>query len=154
MFRRVNLQGKIKQGEIMNLQTTERQTNIILPLTQKKSSQDFLAGIQNFVKQYLDEYEVQDVERVTDFLFKNLSLVDLLLEIPAQIRKYFGAEQKLVLIFWLDPEDPNGHHIQVLVPTKLSVEASGELMNKFDWEWWLDNCNRADLMISISKEFV
>lgn len=138
----------------MNLQTIERQPQIVFPLTQKKSSQDFLEGIQNFVKQYLDEYEVRDVERVTDFLFKNPSLIDLLLEIPAQIRKYFGKEQKLILSFWLDPEDPTWHHVQVVVPTKLSAEESGKLMDKFDWEWWLDNSSEADLQISISKEFI
>ncbi len=138
----------------MSLQTIESQPQIVFPLTQKKSSQDFLEGIQNFVKQYLDEYEVRDVERVTDFLFKNLSLVDLLLEIPAQIRKYFGTEQKLILSFWLDPEDPTWHHVQVLVPTKLGVDKSGELMDKFDWEWWFDNSTRADSKLTISKEFV
>jgi hypothetical protein len=88
----------------MNLQTIERQAQIVFPLTQEKSSQDFLGGIQNFVKQYLDEYEVRDVERVTDFLLKNPAVIDLLLEIPAQIRKYFGKRQKVVLSFWLDPE--------------------------------------------------
>ncbi len=138
----------------MNLQTVERQPQIILPLTQEKCSQDFFKGIQDFVKQYLSEYEVREVERVTEFLFKNPPLVDLLLEIPAQIRKYFGADQKLVLSFWLDPEDPTGHHVQVLVPTTLGAKESGELMDKFDWEWWLDNCNRADLLLTISKEFV
>ena len=138
----------------MNLQTIERQPQIVFPLTQEKSSQDFLEGIQNFVKQYLDEYEVRDVGRVTDFLFKNPSLVDLLLEIPAQIRKYFGDEQKLILSFWLDPEDPTWHHVQVLVPTKFEADKSREKMDKFDWEWWLDNMQRADSKLSISMEFV
>ena len=138
----------------MNLQTIERQTQIVLPLTQEKNSQDFMSGVHNFVRQYLNEYEIRDVERVTDFLLKNPSLIDLLLEIPAQIRKYFGEDQKVVLSFWLDPEDPAYHHVQVLVPTKLGAEESGKLMDKFDWEWWLDNSARTDLQISISKEFV
>ena len=102
----------------------------------------------------MDEYEVRDVERVTDFLFKNSSLIDLLLEIPAQIRKYFGEEQNLVLSFWLDPEDPAWHHVQVLVPTKFEASKSREKMDKFDWEWWLDNMQRADSKLSISMEFV
>lgn len=138
----------------MNLQTIESQPQIILSLTEEKNSQGFLEGIQSFVRAYLDEYEVREIERVTDFLFKNPSLVDLLLEIPAQIRKYFGKKQKLVLSFWLDPEDPTWHHVQVLVPTKLSAEESGELMDKFDWNWWLDNLERADSKLSISTEFI
>lgn len=138
----------------MNLQTIEKQPQIVLPLLHKKSSRDFLEGVQNFVKQYLDEYEVRDVERITDFLFKNPLLVDLLLEIPGQIHKYFGENQKLVLSFWLDPEDPTWHHAQVLVPTKLTVEESGKLMNEFDWDWWLDNLERADSKLSISAEFI
>lgn len=138
----------------MNLQAIERQANIVLPLMREKNSQYFLDGIQNFVRQYLDEYEIRDVERVTDFLFKNPALVDLLLEIPARIKEYFGENQKLVLSFWLDPEDPNWHHVQVLVPTKLGAKESVELMDKFDWNWWLDNLDKADSKLSISTEFI
>ncbi|CAN5742925.1 hypothetical protein BH24ACI2_BH24ACI2_11180 [soil metagenome] len=137
----------------MNLQTIERQPQIVLPLTQEKSSQGFVEGIQNFVKQYLNEYEVRDVERVTDFLFKNQFLVDVLLEIPAQVRRVFGEDQKLVLSFWLDPEDPTWHHVQVLIPTKNAAKKSSDLMDKFDEEWWLDNCQRVDSKLSISKEY-
>lgn len=138
----------------MNLQTVESRPQIVFPVSQKKSSQDFLEGIRNFVKQYLNEYEVRDVERVADFLLKSPFLVDLLLEIPAQIRRIFGKEQKLILSFWLDPEDPTWHHVQVLVPTKFKAGKSVELMDKFDWEWWLDNMNRAESKLTISTEYV
>lgn len=137
----------------MNLQTIETQPQIVLPLTREKSSQGFLEGVQNFVVQYLDEYEVRDVERVTDFLFRNSFLIDILLEIPAQVRRVFGEDQKLILSFWLDPEDPTWHHVQVLISTKCEAEKSFDLMDKFDEEWWLDNCQRVESKLSISKEY-
>lgn len=100
------------------------------------------------------EYEIRNPSKVAEFLSENLFLLDLLKEIPEQIRKYFGDEQKLILEFFWNPEDPTWHQLHVLVPTKLSVDETFSVMGKFDEGWWLDNFARADMKLQILKEYV
>ena len=100
------------------------------------------------------EYEIRNPSKVAEFLSDNLFLLDLLKEIPVQIRKIFGDEQTLILEFFWNPEDPTWHKIHVLLPTKLSVKEISPLMDKFDNHWWLENFARADMKLQIMEEFV
>lgn len=74
--------------------------------------------VADFTKNLLQDYETLQPKAVANYVAENLFLIDLLKETPAQIKKHFGSEQKLVLQFFLDPEDPKGHGLHILVPTK------------------------------------
>lgn len=100
------------------------------------------------------EYEIKNPPEVATFLGENFFLLDLLEEIPMQIRKHFGTEQKFVLQFFLNPEDPNWHQLHVLVPTKLSVDEAFARMEEFETEWWLDNMIRAESKLFVFREYV
>ncbi len=100
------------------------------------------------------DYEIKNPAQVAEFIGENLFLLDLLEEIPAQIRRFFGAEQKLRLEFFWNPEDPNWHQLHVLVPTKLSVDEAFSVMENFDEAWWLKNFARADMKLQVLKEYI
>lgn len=100
------------------------------------------------------EYEIKNPSQVAAFLSENLFLLDLLKEIPAQIRKHFGAAQKVTLEFLLDPEDPGYHRLHALIPTELSVKESMQLLDRFDEEWWLSNERRSYSKILVNLEYL
>ena len=100
------------------------------------------------------EYEIRNPTEVAVFLRDNNFLLDLLEEIPAQIRKVFGKKQNLNLEFFLDPEDPNYHRLSVGIPTKAEVKKSSSLLQKFDENWWFVNERKSRSKILIDLEFV
>ncbi len=138
----------------MNTQTIEPQTPVIFPIIEPHNLPTFTKGLQAFVKQYLSEYEVENVERVTEFLFENHSLTDLLLEVPMQIRTYFGDNQRLKLEVLTEPDFPASKELWVEVLTALSAKEARQIMDTFDEKWWFDNMDRADCKLSIGLEYV
>jgi len=98
------------------------------------------------------EYEIRNPSKVAEFLSDNLFLLDLLKEIPVQIRKIFGDEQNLKLEFFLDPEDPNYHRLTIGIPTETKAEKSSSLLKKFDETWWFDNERKSRSKILIDLE--
>lgn len=99
------------------------------------------------------EYEIRNPSKVAEFLSENLFLLDLLKEIPAHIRDYFGDEQNLKLEFFLDPEDPNYHRLSIGIPTKTKAKKSSALLKKFDENWWFANERKSRSKILIDLEF-
>jgi len=100
------------------------------------------------------EYEIRNPSEVALFLRENNFLLDLLEEIPAQIRKIFGKKQKLSLEFFLDPEDSTWHRLFVRIPTKFEIEESHKLFDCFKEKWWFDNEARSESKIFINLRFV
>ena len=99
------------------------------------------------------EYEIRNPSEVAAFLSENLFLLDLLKEIPAQLRKIFGEKQSLKLEFFLDPEDANYHRLSIGIPTKPEAGKSSSLLQKFDESWWFANERRSRSKILIDLEF-
>ena len=100
------------------------------------------------------EYEIRNPAEVAAFLSANKSLIDLLEEIPAQLRAYFGDEQNLILRFFLDPEDPTAHCLHVRVPTGLETRNARALLEKFDEHWWNENEINSNFKIFVNLDFV
>lgn len=98
------------------------------------------------------EYEIRNPPEVAEFLSENAFLLDLLEEIPAQIRQVFGDEQNLRLEFFLDPEDANYHRLSIGIPTKTKAEKSSLLLQKFDENWWFANERKSRSKILIDLE--
>lgn len=99
------------------------------------------------------EYEIRNPSEVAAFLTENKSLIDWLEEIPARLREHFGAAQKLVLRFFLDPEDSTAHCLHVRIPTKLESQTARELLGKFDENWWSENEINCNFKIFVNLDF-
>ena len=110
--------------------------------------------VADFTKNLLKDYEIFQPKDVAKYVAENLFLIDLLKETPSQIKKHFGSEQKLILQFFLDPEDPSGHGLHILVLTKSSVEEARSLMDKFDEDWWFDNEHRSHSKIMVNLRYI
>lgn len=123
--------------------------NEVAELIDEKIHSDMLERI-NFLAR---EYEIRNPSGVAEFLSENLFLLDLLKEIPPQIRKVFGKNQTLKLEFFLDPEDPHYHRLVLGIPTKTEVEKSSPLLKKFDEDWWFANERKSQSKILIDLEF-
>lgn len=100
------------------------------------------------------EYEIRNPSEVAGFLSENLFLLDLLKEIPEQIRRVFGKRQILFLEFFLDPEDPTWHRLFVRLPTQFEVKKTNDLLDKFRENWWFDNEDRSNSKITVNLRFI
>lgn len=114
----------------------------------------FASHTRTHAEHLAKDYIIKNPQEVADFIGENLFLLELLEEIPARIRKYFGKEQELTLEFFLDPEDVNWHRLWVRIPTKLPVSEAMLKLTKFDENWWIDNEERSNSKITIRSEYL
>ena len=140
----------------MQTETLEKTTAKIVPINDVAEliDREIHAKTLEQINVLAREYEIRNPSEVAAFLSRNKSLIDLLEEIPAQIRKVFGDKQKLDLEFFFDPEDPTWHRLFVRIPTKFVAQESNNLLDKFRENWWFDNEDRADSKISIRLRFI
>lgn len=99
-------------------------------------------------------YQLTVSKDVRQFLLKNKFLFSVLKEIPGEVYRYFGDNQKLALKVSYDPDFPQPFELWVLIMTKLSAKEARTKLDKFDKEWWLKNLNRADCKLNIGIEYV
>ena len=137
----------------MQTETLEQTTTKIAPFNEVAEliDREIHAKTLEQINFLAREYEIRNPSKVAEFLSENLFLLDLLKEIPAQIRKVFGKKQNLRLEFFLDPEDANYHRLSVGIPTK--AEKSSSLLQKFDENWWFANERKSRSKILIDLEF-
>ena len=139
----------------MQTETLENQGKTLAPyndvaeLIDNKIHREMLESINYLAR----EYEIRDPSKIAEFLAANLFLFDLLKEIPARIREFFGDEQNLKLEFFYDFEDPLYHRLTVGIPSKLKIEKSSALLKKFDENWWFENERKSRSKILIDLEF-
>ena len=140
----------------MQTETLENQDALVAPINTVAEliDREIHAKTLEQINVLAREYEIRNAPEVALFLRDNNFLLDLLAEIPAQIRKVFGKRQNLRLQFSLDPEDPNYHRLSVGIPTKAEVEKSSSLLQKFDENWWFVNERKSRSKILIDLEFV
>jgi bifunctional DNA-binding transcriptional regulator/antitoxin component of YhaV-PrlF toxin-antitoxin module len=138
----------------MQTETLEKTTAEIVPYNEVAEliDREVHAKTLEQINVLAREYEIRNPSKVAEFLSENLFLLDLLKEIPAQIREVFGDEQNLKLEFFLDPEDANYHRLAVGVPTKKKLEKSSSLLQKFDENWWFANERKSRSKILIDLE--
>lgn len=156
MAEKLNKIRKSAKMSIMQTETLEKTTAKVAPVNDVAEliDREVHAKTLEQINVLAREYEIRNPSKVAEFLSENLFLLDLLKEIPTQIRKVFGKRQNLALEFFWNPEDPTWHQIHVLVPTKLSVDEAFSEMEKFDNAWWLENFGRANMKLQILKEYI
>ena len=139
----------------MNTQTLETESAKVAPYNDVAAliDREVHAKTLEQINVLAREYEIRNPSKVAEFLSKNLFLLDLLKEIPAQIHSFFGENQSLKLEFFLDPEDASWHRLRIKIPTKLSVDESMLSLSKFDENWWLENDSKANSKITVRLEY-
>ena len=140
----------------MQTETPEKTTAKVTPINEVAEliDREIHAKTLEQINVLAREYEIRNPSEVAKFLGKNKSLIDWLEEIPAEIRQHFGAGQKLILRFFLDPEDPTANCLHVRVPTKLETRTARELLDEFDENWWSENEINANFKIFVNLDFV
>lgn len=140
----------------MQTETLDNQTAKVAPVNAVAEliDREIHARVLEQINVLAREYEIRNVPEVALFLRDNNFLLDLLAEIPAQIRKVFGKRQKLLLEFFPDPEDSTWHRLFIRIPTKFEVEESHKLFDCFKEKWWFDNEDRSESKIFINLRFV
>jgi hypothetical protein len=84
------------------------------------------------------------------FLLKHPALRPLLDEVPAVVERCFGADARLSVTVYRDPEASAHRELYVVVHTPLSPgDALGRLA-AFDDEWWLDALPIANGKLTVS----
>ena len=140
----------------MQTETLDQPTAKVAPYNEVAEliDREIHAGMLEQINVLAREYEIRNPSEVAAFLSKNKSLIDWLEEIPARIREHFGAGQKLILRFFLDPEDPTAHCLHVRLPTKLETQNARQLLEKFDEQWWNENEINCSFKIFVNLDFV
>ena len=117
------------------------------------SSKTFVVG--EFVEKILPWVSL--VPRISyladDFLREHSFLSKLLLEAYQTIKKYFGQGVELALEVYADPEDGNRELLLLIRTDKPAAEAL-PILDRFDEEWWIDNFDRAEGLLTIKLEYV
>lgn len=99
------------------------------------------------------QFELRDEASIRSYLYRYPFLFTLLLEAKSQVARIFGAETSPVLQVSIDPND-GATELFVVIPTRLTAQATMSLFDQLDQEWWLEAAKRADFRMNFSPEFV
>lgn len=89
-------------------------------------------------------------EAVKAFLEENHFLIPVIEEASVKLVEYFGAETPQALEVRFHPEDGSSELFLYVKPA-LPVKESEAILDRFAWDWWLDEYPRTQnkMMISI-----
>jgi hypothetical protein len=90
-------------------------------------------------------------EDVGSFLAKNGFLVDLLMEAAPKIKKYFGAETRVLLELSADNENSE---IFARIATQMKPKEALAVLERFDEQWWFDASPRAKCLLNFALRYV
>lgn len=99
-------------------------------------------------------YIIKNPNEVGEFIGENLYLLDILEEVPGEIYRYFGSDQKLVLKVSAEPDILESSELWIEILTKLSAKEAMPVLEEFDKNWWLENMERANCKLNITLKFV
>lgn len=140
----------------MQTETLEKTTAKIVPINDVAEliDREIHAKTLEQINVLAREYEIRNPSEVAAFLSRNKSLIDLLEEIPAQIRKVFGDKQNLKLEYYFDVEDASWNKLHVYIPTKFKKSESRDLLEKFGEDWWFERESQTDSKIFVNLRFI
>ena len=93
-----------------------------------------------------------DVEGLTDEIPQ---LVPLLLEVRAQVVRFFGPDVPVVLELVQNPEAADAlPELFAYIQTRLPVPEAKARLEKLDEQWWLDALARGDGRLNVALEYV
>ena len=71
-----------------------------------------------------DHYAMEDQEAVRLFLVAHPPTVDLLMELPAQVKRIFGREVPIRLAIYTDHEEPQSRDLYIILHADISTNAA------------------------------
>lgn len=89
------------------------------------------------IKKLEDLYCIKDFPSVRDFLEKNTQLIELLEDVRYKISEIFKKHVKAVNLERFDDYEDEFSSIYIEVDTDLSIDMELDLLDKFDFEYWL-----------------
>lgn len=88
------------------------------------------------------------------FLRAYLALIDLLLEAPLHVERYFGPDPHVALEVVVDPEANDSAELFANIYTSLPVEEALERLDQLDEGWFLAQLGRTAGRFNFNVEFV
>lgn len=83
-------------------------------------------------------FSIRNFDAVQDFVLHNIQLIDVLEELQGRLHLIFGKTIRNIYLEHFDDPEDNHSGIYIEVDTELSVDKKLELLDKFDFEYWLD----------------
>lgn len=96
-------------------------------------------------------YSFRNSREVRAFLEETPSLVELLLEAPPYIAKYF-PDSEVFLEVETEPENIDDRQLVAAIATSYSPNEAYKKLKQLDEEWWLDVLERAHMKLCITVE--
>lgn len=96
-------------------------------------------------------YSFRNPRKVWTFLEENPFLVELLMEAPTYITKYFPGSQ-VYLEVEAEPESMDDQQLVAAIATSGSANEAYKKLKQLDEDWWLDALDRAHMKLCITVE--
>ncbi len=98
-------------------------------------------------------YSLRDPATVWHFLRTYPQLIEVLLEAPVHLQKYFGPDPQVTLEVVSDPEVEGMDELFAYILTSLPVDEALARLDRLDEEWFLDQLDRIDGQFNFNLEF-
>lgn len=98
-------------------------------------------------------FEIKDEKEVLNFLNQYSFLYTYILKARSILAKLFDDSNFLLEVVWY-PDEPKGNEeLVIYFATSLGANEAGDIINKFDEDWWIDNISATKLKLNIVMEF-
>lgn len=121
------------------------QTNVIEPVPSVPLPGPWLNG----PARRMTLRKLRKPEIVMGYLQENGFLIPVIEEASEKLVEYFGEDTPQVLEVRYHPDD-GSCDLFLYVQTKLPVSEAFATMDRFDWDWWLDEMPRSQFKLVIA----
>jgi hypothetical protein len=99
-------------------------------------------------------YTFRRGEEVSRFVERHPFLVPVLLEAYSKIENYFELHPQVFLEVVRDPEVQGLVELFGCIGTRLTPEEAGERLQRFDWDWFLNQLPQVKGLLNFDVEFL
>jgi hypothetical protein len=97
-------------------------------------------------------YDIEEDERVLNFLNQNPRLTPFLIEAYTQIERYFGADQAVSLQLVSDPEIEGFDELFAYIVTRLPIDEAYNNFSQFRDQWFLNHVVEVNYLLNFSLQ--
>jgi hypothetical protein len=87
------------------------------------------------IQELSENYIFCDIINITDYLFKNNQLVDIIFQASKYIWRFFGRDVTLFLEVSKDPEE-DYDRLFIVIGSNLPIDESLDFLEKLENDWW------------------
>jgi len=124
------------------------------PVQRREITSSVLVGQGEKLSQIKRIYSFRDEAETARFLRIHPALIDLLLEAPPHVERYFGPNPQVVLEVVADPEASDSEELFANICTSLPVEEALERLDQLDEGWFLAQLEWTAGRFNFNLEFV